>query len=405
MDTTEEDLQSEQLGVMFEDILVCCLLLMDDAILIAPSPLILQKMLNVVDRVALRWHLTFNQKKSKVMLVNAPPSPNHHQWSLGDIILDECSSYTYLGEIITSLLKLQDHIQHVKQRSFWISNTIFSIASDQTLGMLKMTTLLHLYIACWLPAVLYNCETWTMSKSEAVNLEHIQLTLLRRILKVPSSTPKAAIYGDLGIQPLKHQIHRRQLVFFHKLLCSSHLVNLALINQFNHPYQDSWLSKEIKPLLHQYKLPSSTDQICSYSKNKWKRLVKNAIQRKFETWFREEAARSSKMLRATRFKPKPNRESYVQQLTRNQVAAIFRLRYAMSTADANFTTGSPVCRKCNQGVATDHHILTRCPAFQSLRDELQIQGLQPIYQADDPQTLRRYAIFVERADLMPKWQQ
>ena len=70
----EEALQAGNLGVYLEGVLISSLILMDDIILIASTPEMLQKMLDTIDRVAMRWHLTFNRSKSKVMVINAPPN-------------------------------------------------------------------------------------------------------------------------------------------------------------------------------------------------------------------------------------------------------------------------------------------------------------------------------------------
>ena len=335
MDTAEECLQEEQLGVLLEGILIASLILMDDVVLIAPSPKILQKMLNVLDRVALKWHLTFNQIKSKVMIVNGPPSPSSHQWTLGNLILEECTTYTYLGEVIAASLSLQEHIKHMRARSMLVTSTMFSVAEDNVLGKIKMQTFMQLYESCWVHAVMYNAETWTATKAEVANIEHIQLTLLRRFLKVPTSTPKAAIFADLGIQPLHFKMHAQQLMLLHKLLNAENLASHVLRSQYTSPYSESWLKSAIEPILQQYKLPTEPRQIQAYTKQMWKNHVSKAIHNAFTLWFTCEAAKSTKMLNVARHKNKPTREPYILSLTRNQVAAIFRLRFGMTTQEGN----------------------------------------------------------------------
>ena len=65
IDSLEDYLQAANLGVHFGTNLAS-LLLMDDIILIADSPLQLQHMLDTADAFAREWHLSFNQTKSKV---------------------------------------------------------------------------------------------------------------------------------------------------------------------------------------------------------------------------------------------------------------------------------------------------------------------------------------------------
>ena len=337
------------------------------------------------------------------MLVNAPPTPVYHQWSLGEIILDECRTYTYLGEVIAQSLVLDDHIKHVRERSFWVTSTMFATASETTLSMLKMGSLLQLYRSCWLHAVLYNAGTWTTTQRDDTKLAQIQLTLLRRILKVPSSTPKAAIFGELGIQPIQYDLHRRQLALLHKLLTSApKLPKLAFQNQLNYPHHNSWITV-VQPLLARYGLPKYQSAVQVFGREPWRRLVNKALHRHFTQWFREEAVRSTKLLKMSAHKLSPCVESYVTQMSRNQVSAIFRLRCGMTKSPANHSSGAPTCPRCSAGLGSDQHALSCCPSLQQLRTKYNIQGISPVFsQSSNVELMSRYAAFLQEAELIPE---
>ena len=84
-----------------------------------------------------------------------------------------------------------------------------------------MATFIELHHKCWTPAMLYNSETWMTSNKDIDRLEQLQLNTLRRFLKVPTSTPKIAIYSELGIQPIHFTIHQMKLKYLWKLLNST----------------------------------------------------------------------------------------------------------------------------------------------------------------------------------------
>ena len=404
MDTAEEELQKEELGVYMGGVLVSSLILMDDIILIAPSPEVLQSMLNTINRLAMRWHLTFSQEKSKIMIVNGPSATRpERQWTLGSLVLEECSQYTYLGEVIDRNLSIKQHLTHLKSRSFVVSTTMFGIATDDILNKMKLPTLLQLYQTCWVQAILYNSETWTLQQSEISQIQQMQLSLLRRILKIPKSAPRAAIFSDLGVQPIMYSIHTRQLMFLHKLICADDLPSHALRHQIDNNKPGSWFVMSIQPILRRYKLPESMWKIQGIPKPRWKRMVSRAVFSHFEKWYTEEASKSTKMINVLRHKTTPVREKYVETLSRNQAAAIFRIRYGVTLQQANMGTTAPICSRCKDGVATDSHALTRCPALEELRDGLELGSMQDIYGASDMDLLKRCADFAYKAGMVPEW--
>ena len=135
VDRCETDLQNAGLGVDHGPDRVASLLLMDDIILVADSAGQLQEMLDVMDNFAKEWHLTFSQAKSKIMIVrpsstgNTIPSrasfgPN--MWKLGEHILNETNTYTYLGEVIANDSSFGPQLKHLKQKMYAHTNRILA---------------------------------------------------------------------------------------------------------------------------------------------------------------------------------------------------------------------------------------------------------------------------------------
>ena len=61
-----------------------------------------------------------------------------------------------------------------------------------------METLLNLCKCCIMPALLYSFKIWILTLEEQNKLIQIQWFLLRRILKIPSSTPLTIIFVEKG---------------------------------------------------------------------------------------------------------------------------------------------------------------------------------------------------------------
>ena len=217
MDQLAVDLEAEGLHVDYHGIKISCLLLMDDVVLIADNPKQLQSMLDAADRLALRAHLSYNQTKSKIMVVNGKAN-NERIWFLGEHILEETDRYTYLGETLTNDLRMTGHLGHLTQRSFGVSSNMFAVASEPTLAKIKIQTLIQLYQTCWIPAILHGCETWMMDRSALERLKALQLNIVKQIFKAPKSALISALLGETGILPIQYEIQKRQMMYLYSLL-------------------------------------------------------------------------------------------------------------------------------------------------------------------------------------------
>ena len=66
-----------------------------------------------------------------------------------------------------------------------------------------METAILLRESMFLNGILTNAEIWySLTKEEIKQLEDLDLTLLRKLLNVPYSTPSEAFYLELGILPI-----------------------------------------------------------------------------------------------------------------------------------------------------------------------------------------------------------
>ena len=228
IDDIEVELQKENLGVKFIDIMVASLILMDDITLIASSPSMLQRMLDILTAFGRKWHLKFSIVKTRIMIVGTMPSTM--VWKLSGNVIQITDQYVCLGEVITNDLNLDSHIYRMKQKAFSIYETITAVAQIEILANIQLTTLLQLYRRCLLPAVLYNAATWIPSKDHYNQMEKLQITLLRKIIKAPTSAPIIALYIELGIWPLEYQIDKIQLMYLWKVANSKTIATNILNN-------------------------------------------------------------------------------------------------------------------------------------------------------------------------------
>ena len=84
-----------------------------------------------------------------------------------------------------------------------ISSQIVNLLRDICLGEHYIEIALLLRESMFINSVLTNAEIWFFLKKEEIKqLEDLDKTLLKKILKVPFSTPGEAYFLELGILPL-----------------------------------------------------------------------------------------------------------------------------------------------------------------------------------------------------------
>ena len=404
IDALEEDLQRANLNISYYNLKFSTLLLMDDIVLIANSPKQLQDMLNLTEKFACQWHLTFSSTKCKVMTFATSQPCLPHVWTLGPFTLAETTEYKYLGQIISHNLSNSSHIAFLKGKTIALLNTIMNAASGDVLSLMQTTTFLELHDKCMVPAILYNAESWMLTEQDTRQLQSALTSCIKTFLKTPKSTSHLAIQAETAIVPVKFVVDCKQLMFIHKALTSESTPKQIILLQSQYIRSGTWTSRLIHKLSH-YGLPNIT-QIISHSKNEWRKAVNNAIHIKIQEEFAQErliqlTRASSKTAGILATKSKPLLESYLTKLPRNQAATIFRLRARATTTGADTGQPNKECPRCNHGPDNTQHAFEQCPALSSLRDIYEVANYTDIYtKADDPYLMINYANFAIQAQLI-----
>ena len=103
-------LSEQNLGVNLASDIINCLLFADDIVLMGKSEQELQTLLNITARLASKWNLKFNSKKSKVMVIGKKID-KLKRWDLGNDHIEETNVYKYLGVYFSRSLKFTYHIE------------------------------------------------------------------------------------------------------------------------------------------------------------------------------------------------------------------------------------------------------------------------------------------------------
>ena len=134
--------------------------------------------------------------------------------------MKEKSQEKYLGDIVSSDGTNNNNIKNKVNIGIGKISSIMNILREVSLGRkfyFTIATILRESIL--LSSMLLNSEAWIgITQANIDELEQVDEILLRRILETPSTTPKPALYLELGCLPIRFVIMKRRLLYLHYLL-------------------------------------------------------------------------------------------------------------------------------------------------------------------------------------------
>ena len=202
----------------------------------------------------------------------------------------------YLGEPLTNDLKITQHLKVKKTNIQSILHVCIYTTKNEILSQIKTRILIKLYQTTILPALLYGCETWYISREGIKELTNTQFTIIRTILKLPISTTKSALLGEIGVFPIELNIGERKLMYLHKAFASK-----TRINDISHIQMDKYNNNKETiinhniTLLEKYNINETKEIISLMTKSKRKKLVKTKMGEKANQIYKNECEKLKKL--------------------------------------------------------------------------------------------------------------
>ena len=377
MDLLAEEVIASNDGVkMMEEFIIGILLWVDDVVSCVEGADNQEKMLNKIDHFAKIHKLKWGQDKCKIMKIGKRTDKD--TWKIGEMEIGPCESYTYLGDIITPDGKNTENIKSRKNKITVSSVSINTIASSEILFKIETPVLLELHEKVNVPSLLSNSESWTLLKSEEIEIERAEIQCIKNLFDLPLKTPTPAILYMLGIPYTSSRIDQKKLVYLHKILNRdpSHWTRKSL--ETLETMNIGWY-KGIRQTLTKYNLPDDFPEIQRQTSNEWKNIVKNSIEDQNQLRLIEECHKQSngeltKKTKTAHIVDKIQNSAYIRQpqnelkyLSKQETKAIMIARFGMLECGKNFKgTLSEMCSVCCSVIDDEEHRLNVCPKYNQL---------------------------------------
>ena len=228
-------------------------------------------MLKITEETSDKYRIFYGESKSNILKVGTNQKEELNM-SIAQIKpLERVNKYTYLGHQQNSKNNLQDQIKEIKGKLEAIYQTIIQVTTDETLERIEMKTIFSYINYNIIPTITSTAEAWQPTKKEWNELNTLYEKMLKRILKIPGTTPKESIYIETGLMDPETIIKRNKVnkEVQMKKGKNEHLKNRIL----NNPIKNGWkektelIKKRIKYRGARSRRIKSTNQVQSKEKS------------------------------------------------------------------------------------------------------------------------------------------
>ena len=184
---------------------------------------------------------------------------------------------------------------------------------------------IDLWEIAYIPSLLNNCETWIDISNETIEkLDELQNKFFRSLLSVPKTTPKPALIWKMGGWKMKWRIVQKKLAFMNHIK-SLDAESLAYqVQEVQERENLPGLTSECKNYIEILNLPNIFQE--RLPKEKWKALVKSAVDKANEEELRESMLKYKKLRTRNIVEDKYGQKKYVSELSLHQTQTIFKQR-------------------------------------------------------------------------------
>ena len=327
----------------------------------------------------LRFHVPDKSGKTKCHKMHIGKNKKHcPELKVHGTTMESVTENTYLGDIISCDGKNTKNVDKRVSKGIGIITQIMNILEILSFGPFYTEIALLLRESLFINGILYNAEVWYgLTRTEINKLEELDRHLLRRILTAPISTPKEALYLELGIIPIEIIIKARRINYFYYLLNrdKNEMINKFFMTQWLNPTRGDW-TETLKQDLLDFGMPEDFQ----YYKSKSKFIIKNEVKRNSKQYalkILSKQKKCHKKMNNLEYKElKTQNYFFINGLKIEEIQNVFKFRTRMTKIGGNYKgkEGVNKCPLCDEHMDVQE-MLINC---EPLRNKLEVDDTKDI---------------------------
>ena len=372
VDTIGQECLQSGYGYNYKDILPVGMLgLVDDIIGITEVGYKAQMMNVFMNIKTAEKGLQFGEKKCKSMLVgkdlknvlNSKLSVDkwtveHETLATGETKLvetysglteiEKCEQQKYLGFILSNKGDNMTNIQAIKNKSIGVTKKIFN-----KLNSLKLQ---NYYFECSLiflnvmlrSSILYASETYyNLKEQELRQLERIEESFMRQVLKTKRGCPIKQMYLELGQAPARFDIFKLRGFFLKYILDQDEQSSVRRVFelQLQYPTKNDWAS-DCLTNLKAMDIDMTLEEITLMPENTFKNIVRQKSKESALRYLMKGRGRKGKEIEYTKIEMAEYLQPMNKELTIENRRKIFEIRNMMVDIPSNFSSSEENVKKC-----------------------------------------------------------
>ena len=369
-----EHLEDNQIGECIENTKVPAIGWQDDVTGIVTNNKELNRMTELIVEKADENKIYFSaDDKCKLLTINKKKygiEKEEAVLKIGKIPLKKVTAAQVLGYTFNEEGNNSAHIEEKQQKTTaMIANMGLSI---QTMNMENMygQSMLILHERCFVPKLCSGLTGFSISEKEMEKVEVIERNILRNYLNLPQSSPKAALYIEFGVVPIKMDLYKRKMMMWNRINKeeSNNLIKDVVKEQI----------KKVLPWFRQVvKIGKDLDVDIikgrKMDKEKWKNLVKKKINITTEKELKEEIEKLKKYKEIMKDEIEIGKQKKYMCLPVKKAACFFRAR----TNQLDPCPRKPYwdrkwrCRFCREKTQDTRHYILQCEKAKQIIGEKQ----------------------------------
>ena len=308
-----------------------------------------------------------NTDKSGYVIVDGGESPKELQTEVKEGKLKREREMQSLGCWIDERGTYQINIEKKKGDIEGLIKKVENMAAETKVGRMAIALKLELVERVICPSIHVSIQAWHgFTEQEMLDLESRQLSIIKRLLKLPRCTPGKGILFETGIWPVKDKIAYKKLMLYHNIIHSDETrIMKKIVNEQERTAESgSWFDNLRKESLT-YGMTIQQNTVTGIKKQAFKKYVKSQIQEEIERKMKNEPTTKLRTVFKNSFGRKPYLEG---ELTSAEVTKIMNIKLHMIKANSNYGKNE-LCEFCKTETETTEHLILGCTELEYVREE------------------------------------
>ena len=275
----------------------------------------------------------------------------------GKIDIERADEYKYLGYVISSTGNNMVNIKHIKNKSLGVIRKIITKLSSLNLKRYYFECGIILMNAILRGTILYASDMYyNLKENEVRNIERIEESFLRKLLKTTKGCPITSLYLQTGQTPARFEIMKMRLLFLKYILEQPDKSNVRQMFdlQLEMPSRGDWASACMNDL-KKLKISLSFEEIRQISKKKYSMILKEKTRELALNYLLENRGTKGKEIDYSYLEMASYLLPFNNCLTIDEKCELFAIKNRMINIPYNFSSKSEHKCECGQ-IETMSHI-------------------------------------------------